>query len=208
MNCLSSSKRLPTRLFSLLLMVSLPVYALDTQRDLPIDVVSNSAELNDQTGIAKYLGDVIITQGDSKLEAEEVAVTVIDQSIQLIEASGSPARFREGAINEEPRTQGSASTIRYDAEQATLLFQGQAELLQQGNTFAGEQIIYDIEQRAIRATGNDSGESRVKIRYRPADFKTEKPESPPIPQDENKGPQAPSNQDEAPNGPATATVTE
>lgn len=158
------------------LLASAHLFALDTQRNLPIDVASNSAELNDQSGIAKYKGDVIITQGESKLQADEVSVTVVEQRIQVIEANGTPATFQEGELGAVPRTFGSARTIRYDAASATLVFQGKAELVQQGNTFSGEQIIYDIQQRAIQAKGDETGESRVKIRYRPSDINLDLPD--------------------------------
>ena len=162
-----------TRLLAaaLTLLIGADCFAIDTQTNLPIEIASDSAVLNEEEGFAKYQGNVIIEQGGSKLEADVVSVSVVEQTVKSISAQGSPARFQEGEPASAPRTLGTAKTIEYSADKATLLFQGDASLIQKGNTFSGERIVYDINKRAIRAQGNDNGDSRVKIKYRPAETK-------------------------------------
>lgn len=140
--------------------------ALDVDSRAPIEITSDSAEFNDKEGSASYQGNVIITQGASKLEAESVEVSAKEKSLSRISATGSPARFTESE-DDDTATRGESKNIIYDASQATLTFIGDAALAQANNSFSGERIVYDIKAKAIRAEGGNSDESRVKIQYHP-----------------------------------------
>ena len=141
--------------------------AIDRQDDLPIDIASDSATINDENGVATYSGNVIVSQGQTRLEADTVSVYMKDQTLERIEADGRPARFQEQQLNETVPTTGHASTIVFESSKATLTFKGEATLNQASNSFSGEQIVYDINAQAIQAKGDDSGQSRVKIQYLP-----------------------------------------
>jgi len=158
--------------------------AIDPNRQAAIEIESDQAELDETNGTAIYSGHVIIKQGMSRLEADSVSVTATNGRLESIDASGNPARFVDlnGAQNQTVRDiRGESERIHYQSETATLTFQGQARLEQDQNSFSGDTIIYDIEARAIKASGDQSGETRVRIQYQPkaeaGDIKPTTPET-------------------------------
>jgi lipopolysaccharide export system protein LptA len=154
-------------LLILLLWVSFSAQAIDPNSKLPIQIESDRASLNDQTGISNYSGNVIISQGLSRLEADNISVNAIDRNIVSIKASGKPAHFTQQNDALSPATHGYGNAIIYVAKENLLRFLGEAKLVQADNSFAGEEIEYDILQRAIRAKGDEAQGSRVKIHYYP-----------------------------------------
>jgi lipopolysaccharide export system protein LptA len=164
-------KRVATLFYSAITTASLlfahNANAIDNQRELPIDIASDSASINDESGVAVYSGNVIVSQGRTRLEADTVSVYMKEQALERIEANGQPARFQEQQLNETVPTTGHASKIIFESSKATLTFSGKATLNQASNSFSGEQIVYDINAQAIQAKGDESGQSRVKIQYLP-----------------------------------------
>lgn len=166
---------------SCLLSVSSKALAIEAGSREPIDFSSISFETDSILGITNYTGDVIITQGQSRLSADKVEVRTEGRVLIKIEAMGSPARFQDASDTlpkansalPEQHTQGQANTIRYDAKAQTLSFIGTAKLRQGSNTFEGEQIIYDLVARAIKAKGGKGPNERVKIQYYPVGSETQ-----------------------------------
>jgi len=144
-----------------------PALAIDPNSNLPIQIESDRATLNDETGISNYSGNVIISQGLSRLEADNISVNALDRKIVSIKATGKPAHFTQQDSAASPSTHGYGKTIVYIAKESILKFLGEARLVQQDNSFAGEQIEYDIMRKAIKAQGDESIGSRVKIQYNP-----------------------------------------
>lgn len=154
----------------LILFFSQAASALDPNSQLPIQIESDQASLSDETGIAVYTGNVIISQGLSRLEADTISVNAIDHRLVSIKATGKPAHFTQQDNANEPITHGYGNNIVYVAKENLLKFLGQARLVQDENSFSGEEIEYDIVKRAIKAKGDESIGSRVKIRYTPNNY--------------------------------------
>lgn len=146
--------------------LSSKTYALDPTSTLPIEIESDRATLDDGKGLSVYTGNVVISQGETKLEADEISVTAKDRRITQITANGSPAHFVQ-KLADEQATHGYAKTIIYTASNSILTFREEAKLSQQNNSFSGELIEYDIEKRAIKAKGNEEKGERVRIQYHP-----------------------------------------
>ncbi len=154
------------------------VIAIDVDSTQPIQIESDSAVIDDSQGLSEYSGNVIITQGSTRLEADFIKVTAVDRSISKIVASGSPAHFKQQDTKNDATT-GTANKITYISSDAVLIFDGNAKLSQTSNSFSGERIEYDIMQKAIRAEGDESTGTRVKIQYFPNGGQTDpQPETP------------------------------
>ncbi len=163
-----------------MILISINCQAFDTSSNQPISIESDSANLNDQTGIAVYTGNVIISQGLSSLRADTISVNAVDRKLVSIKASGGPAHFIQQTDASEAVTHGYGSTIVYIAKENVLKFLGDAKLVQAENSFSGEEIEYDIVRRAIKAKGDEAVGSRVRIQYIPnsqSDEKTENSDS-------------------------------
>src|SRR5690606_11186965 len=71
-------------------------WALPTDRDQPIHVQADSAELDDRQGKAIYRGDVVITQGTLKITGNTVTVTRNARGeIDTFTAQGRPAYYEQ-----------------------------------------------------------------------------------------------------------------
>ena len=153
--------------FFALLSTTPSALAIDPTSKLPIQIESDRASLDDATGISNYAGNVIITQGESRLEADNISVNTVNRKIVSIKATGTPAHFIQKTPNDKSLTHGYADTIIYTAVDESLKLLNNASLAQDNNSFSGEQIHYDIVKRAIRAKGDKAVGTRVIIQYYP-----------------------------------------
>lgn len=142
-------------------------FAIDPNSTQAIEIESDTASLDDQSGVSIYSGNVIVSQGLSRLEADQIHVNTADRQITTISASGQPAHFVQQDGPASPSTHGYGNTITFIAKDNLVRFSGSAKLVQNENSFSGEEIEYDILKRAIRAKGDESQGSRVKIHYYP-----------------------------------------
>tara|TARA_R110002167_G_scaffold323016_1_gene528932 strand:- start:67 stop:606 length:540 start_codon:yes stop_codon:yes gene_type:complete len=161
---LSSSRHILAALF---LLIPLLAFGIDPNSKEPIEIESDRATLDDKTGSSTYTGNVIISQGESQLEAEYIIVNSQDRKISSIIATGSPAHFVQQDDAKGATTHGYGNSISYSTELESLTFKGNARLIQAENSFSGEEIEYDVTKKAIKAKGDESIGSRVKIQYYP-----------------------------------------
>lgn len=142
-------------------------FAIDPNSLEPIEIESDRATLDDKTGSSTYSGNVIISQGLSRLEADFIIVNSKERKITSIQAKGTPAHFVQQTALNEKSTHGYGNSIVYSTENESLTFKGEARLLQAENSFSGEEIEYDVVKKAIKAKGDENVGSRVKIQYFP-----------------------------------------
>jgi len=149
---------------------SMSALALDSDRDQPIEISADSAELNEGKGFSIYSGNVMITQGSMVIEATSVKITFNDNGIQTMLASEGThegrAYMRQTA--EGPKAQlmeAWGKTIDYQITGELLTLLGNATLIQKGNHFSGEKIVFDIPQDNVKATGG--GNNRVEMIFLP-----------------------------------------
>ena len=121
----------------------------------------------------------------SRLEADNISVNAINRAIVSIKATGKPAHFAQQDNSDSPTTHGYGQSIIYTAKENILRFVGDAKLVQAENSFAGEEIEYDMLRRAIRAKGDQSQGSRVMINYYPQGQVNEPEEASPTTQNQD-----------------------
>ncbi len=156
------------------LMLALPLAAgaFDLESDQPIRVNADSARLDDMTGTATYTGDVLVQQGETRLEADRVVLHRDEQGLTRIEAEGDPARYRQPGTDGSGQTDARALRITYSAPDSRLVFEEQAVIGQNGNRFSGNRIDYDSTRRVVTATSspqkdNQSEDGRVEMIIQP-----------------------------------------
>tara|TARA_R110001592_G_scaffold59620_2_gene180908 strand:+ start:31739 stop:32275 length:537 start_codon:yes stop_codon:yes gene_type:complete len=145
----------------------LSALAIDPSSNAPIEIESDQATLDDKTGSSTYTGNVIISQGQTRLEADFIIVNSKDRKITSIKATGQPAHFVQESDLANTSTHGYGNVITYSTEFESLTFTGHARLLQDENSFSGEIIEYDMVKKAIKAKGDENIGTRVKIQYFP-----------------------------------------
>ena len=132
--------------------------ALPSDREQPIRVQADSAELDDKQGIAVYRGDVVVTQGSTKLTGNTVTLKQDKNGdIEVVTSVGKPAYYEQKPAPDKDVTKAYGLTIQYFVTQNRVVLIDQAKVIQEGNTFEGEKIVYDTQRQIVnagRATGS------------------------------------------------------
>lgn len=160
-------------LAALVLGLAVPASGYTADRDQPIRIQANSATLDDRSNTAVYNGDVIITQGSMRLTGNRVTLnTDAEGAVSKIVSQGSPATYQQTPADGSP-VDARGQTIEYLADQDRVVLIDRAFLEQQGNTFQGEYISYDINRQVVDAgraanTGGSGGQQdRIEILIQP-----------------------------------------
>ncbi|MDM8348259.1 lipopolysaccharide transport periplasmic protein LptA [Pseudomonas sp. sp1636] len=148
-------------------LASTGAWALPTDREQPIRVQADSAELDDRQGVAVYRGDVIITQGTLKITGDTVTITQNTQGdIEVFTSVGKPAYYEQKPSADKQIVKAYGLTIQYFAANERIILVDQAKVIQEGNTFEGEKIVYDTQRQIVnagRATGTNVTTPRPRI---------------------------------------------
>jgi len=133
--------------------------ALPDDRDKPIHIQADSAELDDKKGVALYSGSVIITQGSIKITGQRATIKrAANGSVSIFTATGKPATFSQQPEADKEIVDAYGLTIQYSVQKDQVLLIDQAKVVQGGNTFEGEKIVYDTVRQIVNA-GRASGQS-------------------------------------------------
>lgn len=135
--------------------------ALESDSVQPLYVQADQVELDNRKGQSTYSGHVVIDQGSLHVEAERIVVRRKGEELHLIEAEGSPVRFRQRPDGADYDIHGEAGQIEYHAGEARLVLQGNASVRQGGDLFQGARIEYDTRRSVVSASGDGGNGGRV-----------------------------------------------
>ncbi|WP_410487473.1 lipopolysaccharide transport periplasmic protein LptA [Acinetobacter sp. SAAs470] len=150
----------------LALMMSNAVFALPSDRQQPINLVADKLTFNEKTGVNTYSGNVIITQGTMRLQANSIVANFnAKKEIQTITAKGSPAYFQQKTDPAKGLAKGSAQQIVYNADTGIITLTGNASLEQDGSSIKGGVLRYSMNKGDIEALGtpNKTGSSSGRV---------------------------------------------
>jgi len=135
---------------------SVPVNALTTDREKPIEIEADSAEEDGVKGVRIFRGDVIITQGTLRITGSQVTIHYDENDdFKKMVTLGKPARFRQlpdGKKDEEVNYQrASASRMEYYKQKDLIVLLGNAVYGQGGDRVAADRIEYDSKNSRMKA---------------------------------------------------------
>lgn len=140
---------------TLLLALLLPggqALALATDKDQPIQVEADGMEIDEQTGITTYVGNVEMTQGSIRLQADKIKIFQNEEGTERMEAEGKPVKFRQRPDNKEQDVRGYALHIKYNTNSELLYMMGEAVLFPgDGHKLTSENITYDRVKAVMKA---------------------------------------------------------
>ncbi|MDX1518594.1 MAG: lipopolysaccharide transport periplasmic protein LptA [Gammaproteobacteria bacterium] len=145
-------------LFACCLLGSVPaVLALSTDKDQPIEVEADYAELDDEKGITIYKGNVIVTQGSMRIDGDEMVVTYDENDdLDTLIVTGRPAHYQQmpdgGTIPDE----AEALKMEYHSPKNLIVLINEALVKQEGLRFSGNRIEYDTERSKVYARGSQT----------------------------------------------------
>lgn len=149
--------KLLTPLFLLTLFSANTAIALPEDRNQPIELEANQAKLNNETGIAEYTGNVIITQGTAKLEADRVILYSVNNEVTRMKAFGEPAKYQQILkLGEQPtHIEGKVLDLKVAEEIAEVT--GNGVVYKDKDRLSAEKIIYSLKTGELNAKKNQNG---------------------------------------------------
>jgi len=163
-----NNKQLSALALSTLLLSNLS-FALPEDRNEPVHISADSAQIDENTGITHYRGDVSIRQGTLQINAETVDLYRSNGGIDRLIASGkkTAAHFRQKPAVDQPWTDAWGQTLEYNVSKQSLTITGNGKVQQGKDRFSGERIIYNIERSIVNAFGGKEGKGRVQMVIQP-----------------------------------------
>ncbi len=130
-------------------------HALDSDREQPVHLEADHATYNQQTGVTVYSGNVILTQGTIRVQADSVTAN-LDQarSIKDVTAIGKPAKFQQKISPDKGIVYGEGNKVFYEAATAQIILTGNAKITQDNSSFNGNTLRYGMKQGDIEGNGN------------------------------------------------------
>ncbi len=144
--------------------------ALSSDRDKPMYIEADRAEMNDRTGVSTYRGGVQVSQGSMVLNADTLTVHNRKRQIITVVAKGKPAQFRQRPDNQTEDVKANADHIEYRGLDEQLILLGDAKVWQAGNVFQSDRIVYDMKNNVVNAGSEHSeitDQQRVRITIQP-----------------------------------------
>ncbi|MDA0760484.1 MAG: lipopolysaccharide transport periplasmic protein LptA [Pseudomonadales bacterium] len=157
---------------SILLIIGSNDVHADSNRSapLPITIQADRATVNETLGKSEYFGNVIISQGDLEITAEQVILLSEDKTLVSISAIGddqAPAKFQRAAFGSRPKIAASADDIQYLVSSETLTLMGKALLEQGEDRYQGNLLSYNLQQGLFKVENDGSSTGRINLTINP-----------------------------------------
>ncbi len=127
-----------------LLALPLNASALLTDSAQPATLDADEFDLDFQTGVRTYRGNVVYQQGSIRLTADEIVAYFRDGNLSKAVARGNPARFKQRPDNKPSDVVGTAQTIELDQVANIITMTKKATVTEGDNTISGAQITYNM----------------------------------------------------------------
>jgi lipopolysaccharide export system protein LptA len=156
-----------------LLVLSLPVTALETDRQEPLEIYADSTNGTFGDGVTTMIGNVDFRQGTLHITADEAEVRKVDGSVQTMTIRGNPA-FLEQEIEEQGLVQATATIIEYQVASGLVTLTGNADVKHPQYQISGELLTYDLNIQHFKGSGGEQDNGRIHIVLDPEVLNSEK----------------------------------
>lgn len=158
-----------TTIFLLVFAFSSNSIALTDDSTKPINIQADSAEINDDTGISTYRGNVKITQGSTILTGDIVILETVNKKVKKIISEGKLSTFKQ-TTDDGRKINAEAEKMVYSITGNKIVLTKNAKLTEAGNTFSSDKITFYTDKEIVTA-GSSSGNDRVNITVFPETVK-------------------------------------
>lgn len=137
---------------SLFALVPALSFALPSDREQPINIEADHAQLDDKEGVTQYKGNAILTQGTLKITGDIITFYYDDnKQITKAVAQGNLATYKQVEKPGEEPVRARALQMEYHAKTQKIYLLGKGHVWQAGDEFSGNKIEYDIEKNIVNA---------------------------------------------------------
>ena len=139
---------------------------------MPINIQADQAIVSELEGLSTYSGNVRITRGPLQINADEVQLTSLDNTVTKIVATGRAsssglASFTQAPSQNLESIRASAETIEYEVSQEKLILSGNATLELGQDRYRGDKLSYDVTRGIFKLESGDSPSDRVNLTINP-----------------------------------------
>lgn len=129
-------------------------FALQEDRKLPLDIVSDWSEFyNGPEGTPSgiYRGNVVLTQGNLTIQADEATFRLVNGELDNIIATGNPVKIKDLPQLDEAWIFGEGLKLSYFPKKDLLVLETNAKVEQNQDVVNANKITYDLNTRTINA---------------------------------------------------------
>lgn len=153
------------------LLLPMQALALSTDKDKTMNIEADRVDIDDEKGISTFRGNVIMTRGSILIKGN-VVVVYRDKAKDLdkIHSTGNLAHFQQRPDGKPDDVVANGRELFYDAVKEILIIRKQGKVIQGGDTFRGEHIVYDSKRDLVEARGDKKGngkKGRVQMTLQP-----------------------------------------
>ena len=160
------------------LFIPLSLMALSSDRDQPINLEADAADIDDLKGISIYTGNVILTQGSMVIKSHKLTLyNDKNNELEKAVAVGTDkklATFKQRPEGKDKDFRARSRTMIYYLSKDKIHLLKKAYVWQAGDTFSGDKIIYDTKNETVIASSikNKNGkpassDDRVRVTIQP-----------------------------------------
>jgi len=152
--------------FTVLLMMSAQAYKTDTQQPATLD--ADEFDMDFQSGVRTYRGNVVYQQGSIRLYADEVVAYFKDGTLQRAVARGNRAEFRQRPDDSDTDVVGLALRIELNQESQIVTLTDRAKVTQDLNTVTGKKIVYNMQTERVKVSSGPRKKDPARATTNPA----------------------------------------
>jgi lipopolysaccharide export system protein LptA len=142
-------------------------FALESDKDQPITIDSNTATYDDASATSIYTGNVISIQGSLRVESDKLVVHFVDGDAEKLVFTGNKAKFKQTPKEGDEDITGEALTGEYYPKKNLLVLIEKATVWQGNGTYSSELIEYDSRNSVVKAGETTSDAKRVHVTIQP-----------------------------------------
>ncbi len=159
--------RIKIGLLTGVLCCTLPAWAAEAEKQ-PVQVEADRLEIDEQRDVSVYQGNVLIIQGELRLQADRVEIRGTEGKAEQMLATGKPVKFQSRPAKGGKPVNGEAGRLEYVLNDDLITLSEGAKVTQEQDVFSSERIQYDRKRSLIKA-GAAAGGSRVRMLIQPKD---------------------------------------
>jgi lipopolysaccharide export system protein LptA len=153
-------------LATVVLLFALPALAEQADSAKPTQIEANKMSANDAQRTNIFEGNVIVTRGTLRIQADRIVVRQDKDGNQSATATGNPVRFRQRQDAKPPEKEGAAKRIELDDKAGRVELFESARVNRGGDEVTGDYILVDQKSDFFTVTPG-KGEGRVRATIQP-----------------------------------------
>lgn len=143
------------------LLLPLQALALNTDKDQPMNIEADRVDIDDEKGTSTFRGNVVIKRGSLLIKGNRVVVyRDKEKNLDKIHSTGNLAHFQQRPEGKTDDVIAEGQELFYDAVKEVLLVRHKGKVVQGGDTFQGDRIVYDSKRNLVEARGSKSSNGK------------------------------------------------